>query len=42
MPAGERLVLVLSASTREGHVYRGDSGGDVEGQAAIRGELCTY
>lgn len=43
MPAGEKLVSVLSLSTRERHVYRGDDSGD-GGQlrrraGAIRGEL---
>lgn len=40
MPAGERLVSVLSPSTRERHVYRGDDSGELRRRAgAIRGEL---
>jgi len=43
MPGGERLVSVLSLSTRKGHVYRdsdSDDGDQVRRRAAaIRGEL---
>lgn len=39
MPAGERLVSVLSPSTREGHVYRVGYGQLRRRAAAIRSKL---